>query len=632
MGIINDYMTGVTAPSAEQVTSRSLINSYLDAPDEVPTKVGTPKPPISGVSKEVSDELNRGSAKAGEVNPRAGIGSVPVKAAIKSYEALKEGAAEAASGVAEAFSGKPASGIGRTGMGLLSVVGSPFEGVGSVAEDLSGSPAIGHKASFIAGAVPVSKTAKIVNASRPKNKALNELVDSITSGGRDNQALVDTIAAMKADPRIGPVDTSYNVLNKTQDIFTREGDVAKAYLFRTSKDRVAKTADDVRNSFDQAGGIPVNVVEKLDALKAKAKETGATLINPPLANAKPVNISNTINEIDAVLKPGVWSKIDANSTLPLGKMKQDLADIKSYLANKKEMRTDANDLHEFQSSLRRTAEALIRKGGAEGNLGYAIMKVRNNLVDDIEASATGYKKGLAQYRDDMHINDAFGDGYYGVFSNSTKMENRPEFTKKWFDSLTDAEKDAAREGARLAIDSRMGAAQNPSLAGTNLGRSDFNQQKLEIIFGKEQTEKLLRDLENTRAIKNTDQKITEGSQTAMRMKGNEQNALPVKGEGGNVLNYALPVAGEYAVQAAMGQPGIGAMLGVASVAAKAATSNIKHAISTKIAKEKNAQFAKYALPTQGPDRDQLIRDLESFLPQPKQSIVRRTLNTLPMSP
>lgn len=628
MGILDQYMTDNTAPSAEQVVSRGLINSYMSTPVEVSTKA-VPKPPISGVSKEASDELNRNSVKEGGENPRPGIGTVPIKAAVKAYDAAKEGTFEAAGGVGDVFTGKPASGIGKVGTGLLSIVGSPFEGVGSVAEDLTGSKAIGAKASLLAGAVPITKSAKALNASRPKNKALSELVDSITSGGRDNQALVDTIAAMKADPRIGPADTSYNVLNKTQDIFTREGDVAKSYLFKTSKDRVAKTADDVRNSFDQAGGIPVNVVQKLDDLKAKAKETGATLINPPLASAKPVNISNTLNEIDAVLKPGVWSKIDANSTLPLGKMKQDLADIRAYLANKKEMRTDANDLHEFQSSLRRTAEALIRKGGAEGNLGHAIMKVRNNLVDDIEASATGYKKGLAQYRDDMHINDAFGDGYYGVFSNSTKMENRPEFTKKWFDGLTDAEKDAAREGARLAIDSRMGAAQNPSLVGTNLGRSDFNQQKLEIIFGKEQTEKLLRDLENTRSIKNTDQKITEGSQTAMRMKGNEQNALPVKGEGGNILNYALPVAGEYAVQAAMGQPGIGAMLGIASVGAKATASGIKHAISTKIAKEKNAQFARLALPTQGPDRDQLIRDLESFVQTGKpQSIVRRSMNRL----
>lgn len=629
MGILDDYMTGVAAPSAQQVLSRGLINQYMNTTDEVPTKLKNVKPPISGVSKEASDEINSQQAKQGGENPRQGIGSVPVKAAVKVYDTAKEGISEAASGVGDVFSGKPASGLGRTGMGLLSVVGSPFEGAGSVAEDLTGSPEIGSKASLVFGAVPVTKSAKVINAARPKNKALSELVDSITSGGRDNQALVDTIAAMKADPRIGPADTSYNVLNKTQDIFTREGDVAKAYLFRTSKDRVAKAADDVRNSYDQAGGIPVNVTDKLDALKAKARETGETLINPPLVNAKPVNVSNTINEIDAVLKPGVWSKVDASSTLPLGEMKKDLADIRKYLGNKQEMRTDAKDLHEFQSSLRRTAEALIRKGGAEGNLGHAIMKVRNNLVDDIEASATGYKKGLAQYRDDMHINDAFGDGYYGVFSNSTKMENRPEFTKKWFDGLTDAEKDAAREGARLAIDSRMGAAQNPSLAGTNLGRSDFNQQKLEIIFGKEQTDKLLRDLENTRAIKNTDQKITEGSQTAMRMKGNEQNALPVKGEGGNILNYALPVAGEYAVQAAMGQPGLGAALGLASVGAKAAASSAKHAISTKIAKEKNAQFAKLALPTQGPDRDQLIRDLESFVQTNKpQSVVRRTMNRL----
>ena len=151
------------------------------------------------------------------------------------------------------------------------------------------------------------------------------------------------------------------------------------------------------------------------------------------------------------------------------------------------------------------------------------------------------------------------------------MENAPEVTKQWFDSLSDNEKEAAKEGARLAVRSKMGASDNASLAGTNIAKSEFNQEKMRTIFGKEETDKLLKDLEHTRAIKNTDQKITEGSQTEMRRAGDTSIALPVKGEGGSLLNYALPVASEYAGQM-LGNPGVGGAIGTGLVLAKTAGS------------------------------------------------------------
>lgn len=631
MGIIDDYLTGssVETPAIKSIDS-GLINSFLNAPEEKLKVSREVKPPISGVSKEASEEINSQPAKKGGANPRPGLETIPLKAGGKIYKAASEGLNEAAGGVGDVFSGKPVTGVGKVGMGLMGVAGSLFEGAGSVAADLTGNEAIGNKAAIVAGsAVPV-QGAKAVANNLPRNKALRELVDKITSGGRDNQALVDTINAMKADSRIGPADTSPAVLNMAQKLFTTEGDVAKNYLYNTSKSRVSNLPTEVKEAFDVAGGTPVNVVNKLNELSTAAKKAGTDLINPALAAAKPVNITKTLEGIDEVLKPGIWSKISGETTLPLNDIKAELVNIKKYLANKTEMRTDAKDLHSFQSGLRRTAEALEKSSNAgERQLGHAIRNVRNNLVNDIEASATGYKAGLAKYREESHIADSFRDGYNNVFSTSTKMEGRPEFTKQWFDSLTDAEKEAAREGARLAIDSKMGASGNASLAGTRLAQSDFNKQKLEILFGKEETETLLRKLENTRSIKNTDQKLVEGSQTQMRAAGDEAIALPVKGESGSILNWALPAAAE-AYTAMQGAPGVGAGIGVALVGAKAAASKFKHDVAVKLAKERNAHLAKLSLPTEGPSRDQLIKELESFLPKPKQSLLSRV--KLPIAP
>jgi hypothetical protein len=426
-------------------------------------------------------------------------------------------------------------------------------------------------------------------------------------------------------------------------MFAKDNPAAKSHLFDASKGRISNLKNDTSAAFNEAGGIPVNVIQKLADLKDAAKKVGSEMINPALAAAKPVNISNTVSEIDKILKPGVWSKFEkGDSTLPLSNIKSELATVRNYLANKKEMRTDPQDLHEFQSTLRRTAENMLNSGNAsERSLGRHLMDVRNNLVNDIHASAPGYKEGLAAYRGSKELDEAFHDGYYGVFSNSTKMENRPEFTKEWFDGLTNHEKEAAKEGVRLAIDSRMGAAQNGSLAGTNLGRSDFNQKKMEIVFGKEETEKLLRNLENTRSIKHVDNKIIEGSDTSVRLSNKEATALtkdkPDQQSG--IAKYIIPAIGaasEIGGQIAGMGGGVGSVLGtgasLAGLIVGKSASLAKSKIINAIEQERNLQLAKYALPTQGPDRDQLIRSLEAVANQQQPRLSRRSKLRLLVGP
>lgn len=640
MGLLDDYLNEDKASATAKPTASSgLIDAYLNSGEPAkPKSNAAPNVPISGASEEESARINAEPKKQGGRNPRnsqlwEGIKSYPGNIINTTVENVKDAASTTSSGISDVFSNKPASGAGKVGLGLLSgLVALPGaiiqESVTKPVIELTGNERAGEAAGFVAGAgLPVGQAAKTVIKNLPKNVAMRELVDKITSGGRDPQALRDTVEAMKADPRIGPADTSPAVLSMAQKLFVTEGDQAKKYLFDTSKARMAGLPEDVTKAYDAAAGTPVNVVKKLNELSEASKKVGSEKINPALTAAGPVNTNATVEAIDAILKPGVMSKISEESGLPLAGVKKELAQIKSYLTTGDEVRTDAKDLHSFQAGLRRTGQALLKSSdGGSRELGKALMNVRNNLVNDIDAASGGkYKPALAEYRDEMHIADSFRMGYEGVFSNSKKMENMPEFTDKWFKSLTDNEKEAAREGARLAIKTGMGTSGNPSLAGTNLARSEYNRAKLETLFGKDETTKLLRDLENTRAIKNTDQKLIENSQTAMRMAGDQAVALPVKGEGGSVLNYALPIAAEYGTTM-MGQPGIGAAMGMGALALKKAGSEASFKIKTILAKERNAQLAKYALPTQGPQRDELIQQLEAIAnanAAPKQSILRK---------
>lgn len=538
--------------------------------------------------------------------------------------AFKSGRETVSEGLSDIGSNKPASGVGKVAMGALGTVLSPVTGaieggISTPVADVTGSKRIGDAVGAVAGlGLPVGKATKAVAASIPRNKALSTLVENI---GREN--LPEVVAAMKANPRLAPADLSPRVLQDTQHLFANEGPQID-YLAKTSAGRMASSKNAIVDAYDTSGGVSPDLAAKVQDLANSAKKVGNEKIQPAIKDAKPVDVTNTMAEIDKVLKPGVTSVISGESSLPLTAVKKELAQIKAMLGNDKEMRTNATDLHKFQSGLRTTAESLMRSStAADKEMGKSLMNVRNNLVADIDAASGGkYKPALSSYRDEMHIADSFRDGYEGVFSSSKKMENDPSFTKKWFEGLTDAEKQAAREGARARIATEIGTARNPALAGESFSRSDFNKEKLATLFGKEEADKLIRTLNEERTIANTHNKIIEGSQTAMRTASKSQFALPTKTE---VMRSTPAVAAAEASSYFMGgMPGVGAgMLGAAKAGAMA-----KDAIKMKLAREHNARYAQYALPTEGPSRDALISALESQIPGPKPSLVTRGANAL----
>jgi len=636
VGIIDDYLKSEDAKKPAPEKASGLIEQYLEDSKKPNGRiyVSPPKPPISGVSKEESDIINSEPGQQGGVNPRSQESYIG-RAAGAVYDAAKSGILTAGQGAGDVLSNKPATGFGEIGSGILSTLTSPLSAVNQVVGDVTGSSDIANRAGFVAGtAVPVVPGASAVNKISPKNKALSELVDKITSNGREPEKLVEVVQAMKANPRIAPADLSPAVQNMAQKLFTTEGDAAKNYLHAASTNRVKSSADNVNAAYDTAAGLPVNAVNKLKDLSAAAKKVGDTQINPAIAGASPVNITPVVEHIDEILKPGVMNKITGESSLPFPKVKQALENVKGMIANDKEQLTSPQALHNFQSALRREAEARLSSAdGEQRQLGAALMAVRNkvvNAIDEASPQVNGkgtYKPALNNYRGEKEIGEAFHDAYNGVLTNSKKLENRPEFTKEWFDGLTEHEKQAAIEGIRTRIDTEIGVARNPALAGTSLGKSAFNQKKMEAILGKEETKKLLDTLEAERAISNTHNKIVEGSQTEMRHAADSAIALPEKRNGlqslvGPAAAEALNLAGGYAAGGTL--PGAGAALyGAARAGAWA-----KDKVAVALAKERNMQLAKYALPTEGPSRNALIQALEAQIPGPKKSLLTRGANAL----
>lgn len=622
--MLSDFEGKPKAASKKVLDIDSILSDFDSKPSDLKPKAADKvlNGNDSGPSVRIEDFTRPDFGKAEVPKTRRMLPTTNIEESI--IDAFKSGREMYSSGLNDLTSGKPASGVGKVGMGALATVASPITGlieggVSTPVADITGSKRIGDAVGLVAGSgLPVVKAGRAAVASMPKNKAFSTLVENI---GREN--LPDVVAAMKANPRLGPADLSPRVLQDTQHLFANEGRQID-YLKKTSDARMASSKNAVIDAYDTSGGVSPDLASKVQALADAAKKVGSDAINPAIKDAGPVNITNTLAEIDKVLKPGVMNVVTGESGLPLTAVKKELAQIKAYLGNDKEMRTDAADLHSFQAGLRRTAESLLRsQNKGEAELGKSLMNVRNNLVADIDAAAGGkYKPALSKYRDEMHISDAFRDGYDGVFSSSKKMENDPSFTKKWFEGLTDAEKDAAREGARARIATEIGTARNPALAGESFSRSDFNQDKLGILFGKDEAAKLIKTLQEERTIANTHNKIIEGSQTAMRSASKSQFAMPTPTQvGANILPAAV-LEGASAV--AGGTP----LLGAATYTGARLAASAKDAVKTKLAREHNARYAEYALPTQGPSRDELIRALEAQIPGPKSSLLTRGSNVL----
>lgn len=505
-------------------------------------------------------------------------------------------------------------GKGNLGKGVLKTIGGGvsqfFATPGAAITELvekpvttfTGNPDIGKRADFVVNAaLPIIPTTKSISAAIPKNKAFSSLVESI---GPENAGKV--AQRMRENPRLAPADLSPAVKADTQGLFVTPGSHIN-YLSDAAGGRVATAKQAVEAAANQNLGHTVNVLDKLDALKASAQKVGREQINPAIVGAKPVDVSPVIAKIDAQLKPGISSVISSGQLPDIGAKKQ-LAELRKILTDGKSQRISAAELHEFQSVLRAKAEDLISSAnGSERQLGHSLMNVRNGIVDSIDAAASGkYKPALANYRDEMHIGEAFHHGHDSIITNGKKIETRPEFFEKWVKDATDAEREAAREGARLAIDTQINGFQHGARKGTDIGEVEFNKQKIRALFGKEEADKLFTKLKDERAIADTNSKVVQGSQTEMRASAKEKFKLPEPSEVGK---GAMIMAGSE-LASAMANSGLPGAASAAYLALKAGH-KVKDVLQSALKKKHNEEYAKFALPSTGPDREELIKGLEA---------------------
>lgn len=144
--------------------------------------------------------------------------------------------------------------------------------------------------------------------------------------------------------------------------------------------------------------------------------------------------------------------------------------------------------------------------------------IQNNraVVDRILKQVPQMAQADSIFSDNHAIQDAMSEGL-NIFKNS----RTPEDIAGLVSSMTDAEKSAYQQAARVAVRNAMGTARNDAAAARGLFSKEFNKEKLAAVLGPDEANKILGRINAETAYANTDTRVLRNSETAARAYGKD---------------------------------------------------------------------------------------------------------------
>ena len=339
-----------------------------------------------------------------------------------------------------------------------------------------------------------------------------------------DQTGTEMAAAMARNSSLMALDVDPNALGLAQGLAVQPGG-ARSIISRAITDRQAGAPGRVTGIFDAGMGQTPNVLTLLDGMKRTAQTNARVGFRQALTGAGPIDLSSTIAGIDAILFGGGprlrnWS--------PNTLVQTELSAIRDRLTKGGTgLIMDPQVLHQVQSDLRRQVEKFSRSAsGGEQYAAGPINDVRQNIVTAIDEAVgappggTGpYRAAQRQYFDDLQVQEAFDTGatiLQNPRSGDAAMEARPEFWRDWVSTLSGEALEAARLGARTAIDNAINMARNAARAGEAIPEVGFNRDRLRILFGQQEADRVAALLADERTMAGNATALLGNSQTAVR--------------------------------------------------------------------------------------------------------------------
>lgn len=381
----------------------------------------------------------------------------------------------------------------------------------------------------------------------PSGAASNNLKAALAASGKTPD---DIALEMATNPRLTAMDVDPNIQQIGSNLANQNGP-SRSVLKSAVDARTAGAKGAVEGAFDSAMGQTPDVKAYLDSLKQTAKTNASKGFTDALSNAKPVDVSPVIDAIDAKINPGINGVVSQGSELPQGPVEQALARVKALLTNGKETLTDPQRLHQIQSDLRVQADTLAKSANGQDKLvAKALNDVRQNIVGQIDDAAGGkYRPAQKQYATDMSIEDAFDKGrtiLNGGTSSDAALMNRPEYWQDWMKNASPDEVKAARLGARVAIDNQINSVRSAAAKGAAVPDVGFNRDRLEILIGKKETDRLAKVLSDEQRIAYTNNRLFGNSATAERTAVNDLTKV-TQVQPGISLTTPMAIGGGYSV-------------------------------------------------------------------------------------
>lgn len=264
----------------------------------------------------------------------------------------------------------------------------------------------------------------------------------------------------------------------------------------------------ITESLDNALGQPVDTMVVADDIIAQRSAAAKPLYDA--AYAKPVPFTKELEE--TLTRPAVASALKdaqgmaANEGIPSQQWFANIADDGSVTIKNV---PDVRQLDLTKRALDDKISSAMRSGN--NNEARILTQVRDKLVKQVDEAVPEYAAARKAFSGPSGVLDAMDEGK-AVFSKAmTPNELRTRLLK-----MDDAQREAFIQGGRASIANIMGTARNDALAARNTFASGYNKEKLELLVGKEQANKMLGALDAEAAFTKTRDVVTGNSETEAR--------------------------------------------------------------------------------------------------------------------
>lgn len=446
----------------------------------------------------------------------------------------------------------------------------------------AGSPIVGRAIGMAAAPAINRLTTAAQNTFGGASRANNALLAAVEASGQDIPALR---AELARNPNLTLADLSPALREQVVGL-AQGGPQAPAVQAWVNARREA-AGGQVREAFDAAIGAAPDPVALREQLAQTAQTNARNAFQPILRNAQPVSLDG--------LSEGARGRI----------MQAQERALAPFSPDARAAFNEAERLHLTQQQLRREADTLGNSAAGSDRLAAGdVRNLRNEVVNRLDAATGGqFRTAQRQFADDMAVREAFDNGMSAlnrIRSGAQGLDARPEALRREWQAMSQPEREAYREGVRTQIAATMDAARNPARAGEAITDADFNRQKLAIIFGDDEAGQIMRAVQDSRRMAETNNRVFGGSDTAQRTAARE--SVRVRGDSAPAAGLEMP-----ALAGMVGGPGAAA----ASIAAKGGNKLIG-AMGRRSDTARNRMLAN-DLTAAGQGGEDVLNRLEAFL-------------------